>query len=951
MSSIGFFHEMLPWNFITKFHPGVVIHKDGSLQRTFAFRAPDVDSCADFEINNIALRVNDFAKRLGSGWAVHIEAQRYFSTGYPSAEFAYSPGSFDLLAPYLIDRERGAAFSAAGSHFESSYYITFTRRPPAAAVQKLVSFFIQSASDAGDGANTIRENVEAFVNDTNTVAGLLSQNMLIAPLDNEETVAYLHSAVSMKRCPISFPFTAIFLDRILPDSQLTHSQTMKLDDFFIPIIGVNDFPQETYPAILDRLNRERLEYRWSSRFICIDKEDAKKEIQKKEKAHRGSATTLLQDFARGTDGPPPRAVNHGAAVKEQDAIEAGIEVETDEASLVFLTTCVMVWDTDYIEARKKMETVMKAVNSTGFTCKEETFNALESFKSMMPGNAYSNLRAHPVMSYSLSHVLPLSSVWPGIRSNEHAAKVSGCALPHLTCSTAEGTPFFLNLNIGDVGHTAILGPTGAGKSTLTNTLEAQFLKYPGSKVVVFDKGKSCRGLCLACGGLFFEPASGSSAAGVAFQPLRDLGTDTDLLAAQDFIETCLRVNNFDVSPLMSTAIKQVLEMMKDIPESRRTLTTFQQYAAGCYSELPNFTTMLGKYFIKGGQYGKIFDSRSSGLSLDTRFLAIETEELMKRGDECIVPALVYLFSLVEKMFDGSLTLLVLDEAWLFLKNPLFAEKIAEWLKVLRKKNVFVVFATQEVADVYNSPLRSTITTNCPTMIFLPDKRALTASSSQTYAAFGLSESEITVLASAQGKRDYFYKSELGARLFQLDLGPLTLALVGGPDHKALDAMVAEKGRGVPLCRDILHARYIDYHRYLGPGAPLEPEVKPLGPTQPFLPPLEPAAPPAGQEAGKIPRESVAALIDALAALPKRKPRDGQGRQIEHIAAKFGVSVSAAKRCRMLCRAADTDTLSAVRSGKLSLYAAFKRLPKGNRAKTARADSGTDSNDTNAGIAG
>jgi type IV secretion system protein VirB4 len=69
------------------------------------------------------------------------------------------------------------------------------------------------------------------------------------------------------------------------------------------------------------------------------------------------------------------------------------------------------------------------------------------------------------------------------------------------------------------------------------------------------------------------------------------------------------------------------------------------------------------------------------------------EELMNRGPGCVVPALLYLFTLVEKMFDGRLTLLVLDEAWLFLKNPLFAEKITEWLKVLRKKNVFVVFAT------------------------------------------------------------------------------------------------------------------------------------------------------------------------------------------------------------------------------------------------------------------
>ena len=73
-ASTGFFYQHLPWNFITKFHEGVVIHKDGILQRTFAYRAPDIDSANDIEINTLAVRVNDFSKRLGSGWAFHLEA-------------------------------------------------------------------------------------------------------------------------------------------------------------------------------------------------------------------------------------------------------------------------------------------------------------------------------------------------------------------------------------------------------------------------------------------------------------------------------------------------------------------------------------------------------------------------------------------------------------------------------------------------------------------------------------------------------------------------------------------------------------------------------------------------------------------------------------------------------------------------------------------------------------
>ncbi|MDR2767329.1 MAG: hypothetical protein LBB82_03275, partial [Treponema sp.] len=414
--SQAFFHTQLPWNFITKFHEGVVVQKDGILQRSYAYRAPDLDSSGARAVNGLCLRVNDFAKRLGSGWAFFVEAQRFYTREYPAP---VSGGGFDSLAGYLIDREREAAFRAAGKHFESSYYLTFAWRPPAEGVKKLTSMFVQSGS-AGGNAKSIRENVDYFVSETDAVIGLLALDMLVSPLSNEQTAAYLHSSVSLNRHPLRFPCTQILLDRVLPDSELVTSLTMRLGGRYIPIIGVNDFPDETYPAILESLNRLRMEYRWATRYICLDKEEAKKEAQKKEKSHRGSRKTFLQTFAESTSGGGSTAINHGAGVKESDSIDAGIEIETDEAALGYYTSCVMVWDEDYAKAKKKAEAVRNVVNGAGFTCKEETFGALEAFKGMMPGQCFANYRALPVMSYSLSHVIPLSSVWAGMRVNEHA---------------------------------------------------------------------------------------------------------------------------------------------------------------------------------------------------------------------------------------------------------------------------------------------------------------------------------------------------------------------------------------------------------------------------------------------------------------------------------------------------------------------------------------------------
>jgi type IV secretion system protein VirB4 len=736
---------------------------------------------------------------------------------------------------------------------------------------------------------------------------------------------------------------------------LITSLTMKLGDQYIPIIGVNDFPEETYPAILDDLNRARLEYRWVSRYICAGKEEGVKEARKKEKAHRGNRVSFLQTFAGATSGEQTRETNHGAGVKESDSIQAGIEIETDQAALGYYTSNVMVWDHDLAMARKKADLVKNIINSTGFTCKEETFNALEAWKSMMPGQIYANYRALPVLTYTLSHIVPLSSVWAGMRRNAFAGEITGVDAPHLTCSTAEGTPFFLNLNPDDVGHTVILGPTGAGKSTLLNLLEMQFFKYPGSQVVVFDKGKSCRQPCLALGGFFYEPAA-ESAAGISFQPLRDLETDRDMMDASDFIESLFTVNNYPVTPPMRAAVKETLELLREKPPAARTLTSFLQYVnyQDPDTKRPVFKEQLGDYLIDGGKYGKIFDAKYSELSLDARFLAVEMEDLMNRGEGCIVPALVYLFNLVEKKFSGPLTLLVLDEAWLFLKNEIFAEKIAEWLKVLRKKNVFVVFATQDAADVEKSPLKTTVIQQCLTKNYLADPSAITEGMLQVYRAFGLSDAEIGLLAAATMKRDYFYTSPRGRRLFQLDLGPVTLGVIGGTDHAALDALLRTQGRGRPLCRQILEAKGIDYQSLLEENAPQEPGEEarpgPLPAADAGLPVQEPipeasgitiARPEAGiPAAGNSSRVRGADILTAVEKLPKRKlSRDGSGRAAEELAARLGVSAGTVYQARKLIKSGNGELLESVRRGHISLDTACRRLkeePPATEAETMEA---------------
>lgn len=113
--------DFLPW--VALVGEGVVLNKDGSLQRTARFRGPDLDSAVPAELVAVAGRLNNAFRRLGSGWAIFVEAQRHGAASYPASMFADS-------ASALVEAERKADFEEAGAHFESSYFLTFLYLPP-----------------------------------------------------------------------------------------------------------------------------------------------------------------------------------------------------------------------------------------------------------------------------------------------------------------------------------------------------------------------------------------------------------------------------------------------------------------------------------------------------------------------------------------------------------------------------------------------------------------------------------------------------------------------------------------------------------------------------------------------------------------------------------------------------------------------------------------------------
>jgi len=241
-----------------------------------------------------------------------------------------------------------------------------------------------------------------------------------------------------------------------------------------------------------------------------------------------------------------------------------------------------------------------------------------------------------------------------------------------------------------------------------------------------------------------------------------------------------------VTPEIKDAVWAALGNLATAPVSERTLT-------GLSLLLPSnaLRTALAPYTLEG-PYGRLLDASEETFRI-ADIQCFETEALMGQAG-VIAPVLTYLFHRLEGRFDGRPTLLILDEAWLFLDHPLFAARIREWLKTLRKRNVSVIFATQSLADIADSTIAPAIIESCPQRIFLPNDRAIEPQGRAGYERFGLNQRQIELIARATPKRHYYLQSSRGNRLFELGLGPIGAALCGSSDpntQQRIDAILAD----------------------------------------------------------------------------------------------------------------------------------------------------------------
>lgn len=293
------------------------------------------------------------------------------------------------------------------------------------------------------------------------------------------------------------PEAKIFLDNYITDCGIVTGTEPKLGTKHLRMISVLGFPNESIPSILDNLNKTNIEYRWNTRFLCLDKLTGQKLIDDRTGKWFSARQNLKQMITEIFTQKETRFVNQNALRKTVELERERQLLDEGSTGLGYYTTVIIVADESQSKVEKKAMEIKKILNNLNFTAQIETFLSFDAWLGTMPGNTVCNVRKPPMNTIVLSHLLPTSAIWAGDSWNKHLNEP-----PLVYTQTTGNTPFRLNLHYNDVAHSLMVGPTGAGKSVHLAFIQGQYLKYSNSRVIAFDKGGSTRVLNKATGEYF-----------------------------------------------------------------------------------------------------------------------------------------------------------------------------------------------------------------------------------------------------------------------------------------------------------------------------------------------------------------------------------------------------------------------------------------------------------------
>ncbi|GGC32811.1 type VI secretion protein [Novosphingobium marinum] len=421
-----------------------------------------------------------------------------------------------------------------------------------------------------------------------------------------------------------------------------------------------------------------------------------------------------------------------------------------------------------------------ALADAGAVAVREDVNLEPSFWGQLPGNEGYIVRRALISSANMACFGSLHGFAMGQATDNHW----GDAVTLF--QTTSSTPYFFNFHQGDLGNFTVIGPSGSGKTVVMNFLAAQAQKF-SPRTILFDKDRGAEVFLRGIGGTYSRIAAGHP---TGFNPLALPDTPANRAFLRDWLCVLLKADGAEESATIAGAVDAAYAN----DASLRRLLHFRELLAGSRRPQPGDLASRLEAWIEGGEHGWLFDNDEDRLDLSARVLGFDMTALLE-SPRLRTPVMMYLFHRIEERLDGEPTMILIDEGWKALDDEVFAARIRDWLKTLRKRNALVGFATQSARDALDSKIATALVEQTATMLFMPNSRAR----AEDYCdGFGLSQHELDVIRSLPAhSRCFLIRQSDSSVVVRLDLSgmPEVLQVLSGREStvRKLDRLREEYG--------------------------------------------------------------------------------------------------------------------------------------------------------------
>lgn len=744
-----------------------VLTKDESLIRVIKIKGFAFETADDIEIDLKKAIRNNLLKGMSSGnFSLYFHTIRRKEKGFPAGKMP------DIFSKRL--NEEWQFKHSDDKSFVNEHYITIIRGHDPSTIAKIQQVLqkLQHKTDRLSWENHMREIFDELDELTIRVLNGFSSYgaKLLSIIENSngifsELLEFLSRIVN---CGFTQRMTlpSMAIDNYLPISRLFFGgKSIEARHPFgikhAGIISIKEYRPSTHAGMFDGFMQLPFELIISQSFSFIDRMIAISSMQLQQRRLIQSADVAISQIGE---------INQ--------ALDSAMSGEFAFGKHHCTVLCIE-------DSLKSLESALSMaiveMANVGINAVRERINLEPSYWAQLPGNVNFAARRSVVSTLNIASFASFHNYPSGKRQGNHW----GDAVT--VFNTVSGTPFFFSFHSRDVGHTMIIGPTGSGKTVLLNFLCAQSQKFMG-RLFFFDKDRGAEIFLRAIDGTYTIPDVSRVSGFNPFQ-LEDNSSNRSFLV--EFMKTLVSYDGDKLSPEELDKINEAISGNYKLPPEQRRLSNLAAFMG-----IGGPGSLAGKLSMWHGlgSHSNLFDNAEDAIDFDSnRIFGFEMGEVLK-DKYALGPILLYLFHRIQRSLDGKPTMIVLDEAWALIDNPIFAPKIKDWLKTLRKLNTFVVFATQSVEDASKSSISDTLIQQTATQIFLPNLKA-----TDVYkTVFMLSDREFLLVRTTDpSSRFFLLKQDNDGVVARIDLSGMdevVRVLSGKIETIALlDEIVAEVG--------------------------------------------------------------------------------------------------------------------------------------------------------------